>query len=109
MCASILTVNTQSFRRPYDPRRASERTSDGVTRYGKRLPLRRHESVGKERGDGGCQDLSVVAIFRLEVASIDERIELTWVHLDLDHLPAEFSPPAKESHSLSGGLRPAYP
>jgi hypothetical protein len=34
----------------------------------------RHQGIRKVRGDGGCYDLQVVAIFRLEVASIDKRI-----------------------------------
>jgi hypothetical protein len=35
-------------------------------------------------------------------------IDLPWVHLDLHHLPAEFSPSAKESHSFRRSSRVAH-
>jgi hypothetical protein len=51
---------------------------------------------------------STSSLFRLEVASIDKRNHLPWVHLDFHHLPLELSPPAKESHPLRRSSRIAH-
>jgi hypothetical protein len=65
---------------------------DDVTPYEReRQPLRRHQGVRKACSDGGRENLWIVAIFRLEVASIDKRIDLPWVHLDFHHLLPELS------------------